>query len=261
VAAGANANTIITGDNVTYLHYRRPPRVGLLALALALMLGGTVAVRYWPDSAAEGSPLAVSVEHTPSAEHCDGWVFPGKMPSQLPLPAGEPTAEWAHRLGGIDNTTPLRLVIQGTYDHGVVLHDIRVIEQRRTKLAPGTTVALGWGCGGGLPVRQYQVELGSDRSKVELIEPQDDDSVKIVDKPFGYKVSAVDPEIFAIRAHTPYKQWKECDCLITWKLALDWSYKGKRGTLVIDDKGAPFRTGAVDSDQFPFVTKNGNSWK
>ncbi len=264
VAVGASAHAIITGDNVTYLH-RRSSGLGIvLATVSALVLGGVVVAWYWPDAPADGAPLAATVEYAPSKDHCDGWTFPGKAPAQLAVPPGEPTADWAHRLGGIDESvTRLRVVIQGTNDHDVVLRNMRVIEQRKTRLPAGTAVALKWGCGGGLPTREYQAMLGRETTDLELLTTRDDGSVNVVERPFGYKVSATDPEIFAIAANAPFAPGsKQCNCLIAWKLALDWSYKGKQGTLVIDDQGAPFRTGETEpSNQYPLVVKDGNAWK
>jgi hypothetical protein len=179
-----------------------------------------------------GAPLAATVEYTPSREHCDGWIFPGKVPSQIPVPPGEPTADWAHGLGGIDNgDTRLRVVVQGRNDHDVVLRNLRAIEQRRIKLSAGTPVMLSWGCGGDIPIREYRTTLGGDNPDLELVAPQRDGSVKVVKRPFGYKVSGTDPEIFAIEVSTPYPSGPDgYACLISWRLVLDWSHKGKQGT-------------------------------
>lgn len=154
------------------------------------------------------------------------------------------------------------MIIQGITSHDVVLRNMRVIEQHETKLPSGTSVSLRRGCGGDLPQRNYRVTLGIENPPFELVTNHDDGSVEIAKKPFGYKVSATDPEIFAIAAHTPYGESSECSCLITWKLALDWTYKGKQGTLIIDDQGGPFRTGVSDrSDQYPHLIKGDGVWK
>jgi hypothetical protein len=51
---------------------------------------------------------------------------------------------------------------------------------------------------------------------------------------FPFKVTSDDPEYFHITART------ERDFVI-WKLAVDWIYKGRNGTLVVGHKGRPFK--------------------
>ncbi|OEJ93773.1 hypothetical protein [Streptomyces thermolilacinus] len=266
VAAGGNARTVITGDNVTHVHLG----LGAAVIVAALALGGVAAAWYWPGPAENGSPaggrppLAVTTRFAPNPEHCDGWIFPGRLPGAVPVPAGAPTAEWAHAQGGVDGgRTALRLVVQGTGDHDVVLLGLRAVEQRETRLAPGTTVALRLGCGGDLEERHYQVRLGEPHEDVTLVVPEEDGSARRVEKPFGYTVSATDAEVFSIEALAPDEPDRvACDCVVTWKLALDWAYKGEQGTLIVDDRGAPFRTGDLSPGHpYPHVVKAGLSWR
>ncbi|MEU3823287.1 MULTISPECIES: hypothetical protein [unclassified Streptomyces] len=266
VAAGGNARTVITGDNVTHVNLG----LGAAGIVAALVFGGVAAAWYWPGPAEGGSaaagrpPLAVAAGFAPDPDHCDGWIFPGRLPGAVPVPAGTPTAEWAHANGGVDRArTALRLVVQGTGDHDVVLLGLRAVEQREEPLSPGTAVGLRLGCGGGLEERHYQARLGEPDQDVTLVVPEPDGSARRVDKPFGYAVSATDPEVFSIEALAPDEPDRvACDCVVTWKLALDWAYKGEQGTLIVDDRGAPFRTGDISPGHpYPDVVKAGRSWR
>jgi hypothetical protein len=265
VATGGNVNgPVIAGNhNVTHLH---PPPTALtvVAVLLALVVLGGLMVWYSGDDDSDMPPLAATVEYTPSEDDCDGWTFPGKKPEDIPVPPGEPTAEWAHQHGGIDDSiTRLRLVVQGMNSHDVVLRNMRIVERRKEPIPPaGTDVALALGCGGGLPERNYRVMLGSDSPDFELV-TRKDDRLSVIQRPFGYKVSATDPEIFAIEANAAVDDdFTQCDCLITWKLGLDWTHKGKQGTLVVDDKGAPFRTKSTElNPPYPSVVKKDGAWK
>jgi hypothetical protein len=51
---------------------------------------------------------------------------------------------------------------------------------------------------------------------------------------FPYAVSPHDPESFEVMAYTDRSD-------IQWRLALDWVYAGKAGTVIIDHDGRPFR--------------------
>ncbi|OEJ61087.1 hypothetical protein BGM19_26810 [Streptomyces agglomeratus] len=264
-ATGGHVNgAVVTGDrNVTHLHPPSTAPTALVVLLAVVVIGGLI-VWYSGDDDSGMPPLAATVEYTPSEEACDGWTFPGKKPEDIPVPPGEPTAEWAHQLGGIDDSiTRLKMVVQGMNSHDVVLRSMRVVEQRKAPLPPaGTDVALSLGCGGDLSERNYRVMLGSDRPDFELV-TRKDDRLSVIQKPFGYKVSATDPEIFAIEANAAVDDdFTQCHCLITWKLALDWTYKGKQGTLVVDDRGAPFRTKSTQlNSPYPNVVKKDGSWR
>ncbi|MER6173729.1 hypothetical protein [Streptosporangium sp. NPDC001681] len=51
----------------------------------------------------------------------------------------------------------------------------------------------------------------------------------------GGSVSDSDTEIFHIFGAT-----RDCDC--RWRILVDWSSQGRKGTATIDDNGRPFRT-------------------
>lgn len=264
MATGGNVNgAVVAGNNnVTHLH---PPPTALTVVAVLVSLaviGGLIAW-YAGGEDPDMPPLAATVEFTPSKDNCEGWTFPGKRPEDIPVPPGEPTAVWAHQLGGIDNSiTRLRLVIQGMNSHDVVLRNMRIVELRRAPLPIGTDVSLRTGCGGDLHARNYRVMLDSAAPDFELVTRADGDRVRVVKKPFGYKVSATDPEIFDIEANAAGENYRQCDCLIAWKLALDWTHKGEQGTLIVDDKGAPFRTKSTHlHSPYPTVVKQGGAWR
>ncbi|GCD96028.1 hypothetical protein [Embleya hyalina] len=202
---------------------------------------------------ADTPPLTASVDYAPDPNKCHGWSFPGKSPRDIPVPPGEPTAEWAHGLGGIDHgTTPIVVTVEGRRDYNVTLRAIRVIERQESKLAPGTNVVLRLGCGSGLPISPRMVIDFADANPRVRQEGGEE---------FSYKVAGNDTQRFGIEAQSPVINWRACDCVIAWKLALDWTYQGKQGTLIIDDQGAPFRTGGNNSTEYPSLIKSGAVWE
>ncbi|MEU0932501.1 hypothetical protein [Embleya sp. NPDC005971] len=297
VAAGNNVKTVVTGNH-NVMHVYSPVLVAMAALGAMGLVGvvvfmavrendtgsgnrtqGAGPVASGPEkprpatippsnggpgmqpsttsppsaSVADTPPLTASVDYAPDPNKCHGWLFPGKSPRDIPVPPGEPTAEWAHGLGGIDrDTTPIVVTVEGKHDYNVTLRAMRVVERQESKLAPGTNVTLRLGCGSGLPIGPRMViDLAAENPRVE----QEDGGE------FSYKVAGNDTQRFGIDAQSPVKEWRTCDCVITWKLALDWTYQGKQGTLIIDDQGAPFRTGSNNSTEYPTLTKSGAIWE
>ncbi|WP_406419049.1 helix-turn-helix domain-containing protein [Streptomyces sp. NBC_01614] len=118
------------------------------------------------------------------------------------------------------------LTVQGTGKETVVIDglDVRVV-RKDTPLAWNDYV-MGVGCGGGVPTRPFTVALDAARPVVVAGAGQRD---------FSFKVSESDPEVFKITADASAYD-------VTWYLELTWSSGGRKGTLVVDDNGRPFRT-------------------
>ena len=55
---------------------------------------------------------------------------------------------------------------------------------------------------------------------------------------FPYEVSATEPEVFLIAAHT-----ERYDC--TWVAELFWTTGDEKGSTIIDSDGKPFRTTSI----------------
>lgn len=195
-------------------------------------------------------PVAYTVAFTPSVSECDGWVFPNRIYTDIPVPDdGKVTADWAHKNGGIDHeVTRLKVTLQGKISSDVVLSNPRIVSRIETESVHGTNVNLGEGCGGVVAARGLQVLLGAPSPKFRYVISRSDGTRQVKDGPFDYKVASDDPEVFDIIADDATSddpEGESCNCLLSWKIAIDWSHEGKTGVLVIDDHGKPFHTNST----------------
>jgi hypothetical protein len=173
-----------------------------------------------------------------------------RSPSSAVGPPPDPTSSgsafdpaaryaWAHRMGGVDaGETILTLTVSGTTGAATVLQQLRLNETCGPALAgtvieypPGKpAVAAVFGTAvlvqASLPVRQIEFELGRHP---HVVEP--------TGVPFPFTVTQSDVEQFVLVARVA-----DADC--KWRLLLDWSSGATNGTVVISDRGKPFRTTA-----------------
>jgi hypothetical protein len=120
----------------------------------------------------------------------------------------------------------VKLTVQGTGEETVVIDGLQVrVVGKDTPLAWNDYV-MGVGCGGSVPTRPFTVALDAARPVVVAGAGQRD---------FPFKVSESDPEVFEITADASAYD-------VTWYLELTWSSGARKGTVVIDDAGKPFRT-------------------
>ncbi|MEW2805785.1 helix-turn-helix domain-containing protein [Streptomyces massasporeus] len=160
---------------------------------------------------------------------------PGQVP---PPPAPQDAGVWAASQNAVHGgETLVQLTVQGRTDTAVVLEALRVRVVGRTAPAQGTSYAMDRGCGGSITPRSFDVNLDKDRPIARAVAGSDTGTpIPAVRMP--YRVSARDPEVLLINART-----QGCDC--RWYLELDWSSKGRTGTVRIDDDGRPFRTSGI----------------
>ncbi|MGW0821954.1 hypothetical protein [Streptomyces sp. NPDC002845] len=221
------------------------------------------------EAEAPSVPLTATVTHyipSTGAANCFGWVFPGKSMEQIPVPGDGLSAAWAHELGGTDSVqSNIKVSIQGLTDTDVALNNIRVVDLRKEPALRGPQVWLGAGCGSFVPGRNFRVLLANPNPAVESVTIHDDGTSTVANQSFNFKVTENDLEVFEIEAlpHSSQENsspLESCGCLVTWKLALDWSHKGETGTLIIDDHGKPFQTndGAADD---PIYIKQEDAWQ
>ena len=69
-----------------------------------------------------------------------------------------------------------------------------------------------------------------------------------------YVVGMLDPEVLLVTARTA-----NCDC--RWYLELDWSSRGRTGTVRVDDHGRPFRTSGVEGLPHYEYDTSARGWK
>jgi hypothetical protein len=185
----------------------------------------TVTLAYDKNDVANGAP------------DCVNWLFRRPL-SAIPAPPGHILNEtWAHRYGGVDlGTTDFKLVVQGVTTTAVQLIGFRVIDIERGPAIHGTDIISDSGCGPS-PEAGFLIALGEEPAVITPLAGLDGKAAKKI--PFPFVVSSTDIQQFQIAA---LPQANPCDCDISWRLALDWSYQGKIGTTVIDDNGRPFQT-------------------
>ncbi len=200
-------------------------------------------------SSPKSQPLAIALSYdrnnVDNGPPCMGtsWMFRQPI-SDLPVPADDDVNEtWAHRYGGLDEeTTDFKLIVQGLTPTAVDLLGFRIVDVKREPIVKGTDVASGGGCGA-LEEAGFLVGLGHQPPTIAPATLPGRPAKAI---PFPFGVSSTDIQQFQIEAgfstHSNDGILANCNCLIEWRLALDWSYEGKMGSSIIDDNGKPFRT-------------------
>lgn len=99
-------------------------------------------------------------------------------------------------------------------------------------------------------VGSFAVDLDMDRPIARPIASDDDGTgSRTLSMPF--RVSVKDPQVLMVDALT-----ESCDC--RWYLELDWSSRGRTGTVRIDDQGVPFRTSGIKG--LPHYWYRANGW-
>ncbi|WP_345586739.1 helix-turn-helix transcriptional regulator [Streptomyces prasinosporus] len=192
------------------------------------------------DSAPAGPPLTWTADSQAWAHGCGHDYVIAKPPRQVPPPpAPQDAGTWAATQSAVHGgETIVALSVQGTSDTAVVLTALRVRVAGRGEPAPGNAYAMDQGCGGALTPRYFDVDLDMDRPVARAVAGNDAGTpVPAVRLP--YRVSATDPEVLLVTARTG-----TCDC--RWYLELDWSSRGRTGTVRVDDHGRPFRTSGIE---------------
>nr|WP_244299311.1 hypothetical protein [Streptomyces viridochromogenes] len=188
---------------------------------------------------APATPLTWSANSQAWKFGCGHDYVIGKPPEQVPPPpAPQDAGTWAATQDAVHGgETIVELSVQGRTDTAVVLEALRVRVVGRTAPVRGNAYAMDNGCGGSLTPRYFDVNLDKDRPIAHAV-PGSDEGTPIPAVQMPYRVSARDPEVLLVTART-----EGCDC--RWYLELDWSSRGRRGTVRIDDAGRPFRTSGI----------------
>lgn len=185
---------------------------------------------------AAGPPLTWSADSQAWAYGCGHDYVIAKPPDRVPPPpAPQDAGTWAATQEAVHGgETLVELSVQGTSETAVVLTALRVRVAGRSGPVPGNAYAMDQGCGGALTPRYFDVDLDKDRPIARAVAGNDAGTpIPAVRMP--YRVSVSDPEVLLVTARTA-----GCDC--RWYLELDWSSRGRTGTVRIDDHGRPFRT-------------------
>lgn len=212
--------------------------------------GSSAAGGHGPGTQNSGTRQATPVKVTLSydqnhvnngAPSCVNWVVPRPISAIQAPQAPELDETYAHQFGGIDEgETDFKLDVQGTTPNAVELIDFRVVDIKRTPVSSGTDILSSDGCGPSQEAGFY-ISLGSDPPAITPVSGLDNGAAKKI--PFPFVVSSTDIQQFQVAAVDSLKsRAAACNCLVRWRLALDWSYEGRTGTTVIDDNGQPFQT-------------------
>ncbi|MEU2562888.1 helix-turn-helix transcriptional regulator [Streptomyces longispororuber] len=186
-----------------------------------------------PGSASGRAPVTVSAQSQYWDSPCGYPYLINRPPDRLPTPPGEQDAEsWVSAFGAVAaGEQGVKFTVQGTGEDTVVLNSLSVRVVGRAAPPDWNSYDMGFigaGCGGGVAKHVFDVRL--DNGQPALV-PQGGDS-------FPFTVSESDVEAFYVFARAKTKD-------VRWYLELEWSSGDRHGTVVIDDKGEPFRTSAA----------------
>lgn len=148
------------------------------------------------------------------------------------------------------DSATVEVSIQGESRRTITLTGIRFDVTKRTEERPAGAVFRGWGCGGGAVARRIDVNLDTNppsiiRSNASL------DRLRLRPIRFPWTVSLTDPLLLYVNATTT-------ECFCEWRGEIPWVSGSKRGTLVIDNEGEPFRL--TDSSGLPTYAAVDDEW-
>jgi hypothetical protein len=203
-------------------------------------------------SPGETDPLTTNL-HLGLRYSCEGFILKNSLLKSIPK-GDEFTAEWVYKNGGATLPKTHVLTIEGKSESAVILEALRVVEFKKEPAPANVSVVLPCGpAGGGQNVRYFDVLLDK-RPRViprPAIDPDEDGKIQPAVK-FPYKVSRSDPESFELWVTGP-------PCVCSWKLALDWTSGGRRGTTLIKREfGSSIRTNTsyINRTGMPFYSRN-----
>ncbi|MFD4988064.1 hypothetical protein [Streptomyces sp. NPDC058374] len=145
----------------------------------------------------------------------------------LPPPVEQDAPTWVASMGAVPaDEQVVEVTLQGKGNETVVLQALHVRVVRTGPPLPWTDYGTGVGCG--VSLRAFAVDLDQGRPAARAADGQ---------RPFPYKISERDPEVFRVTAHTGARD-------VSWYLEVEWSSGERKGMLRVDDQGRPFHTSA-----------------
>ncbi|MEV4947571.1 helix-turn-helix domain-containing protein [Streptomyces sp. NPDC053755] len=207
-----------------------------------------------PGGKASGTPLRAGVSSYNWAGPCGQYYLLDRRPDQVPPPpAPQESRRWAAPFDGVDaGHVYLELTATGRTDAAVVVTGIHVRVVERGEPLDRAVYAMGEGCGGGVTPQTFDIDLDAARPSAKPIAGQDGDST-VPAKDFPFKVSTSDPQVFNLDVHTEGH-------VVAWYLELEWSDGERRGTIVVDDGGKPFRVSAMEGRKLYNYQYDRNEW-
>ncbi|WP_436737431.1 helix-turn-helix domain-containing protein [Streptomyces sp. BBFR102] len=192
-----------------------------------------------PTSSADGKPAAPAPTGAPFnasirahawQDQCSQRYLVDREPDVMgPPPVEQDAPGWVAATGAVSaDKQVVEVTLQGKGSETVVLQALHVRVVRTGEPLPWTDYGTGVGCGGGVSLRAFDVDLDQGRPAARAADGQ---------RPFPYKISESDPEMFRVTAHTGGRD-------VSWYLEVEWSSGERRGVFRVDDQGRPFRTSA-----------------
>ncbi|MFV2119142.1 hypothetical protein ACE14D_12120 [Streptomyces sp. Act-28] len=203
---------------------------------------------------AGGVPLTVDVRPYVWRDPCSQVYVVDRPPARVPPPPSEQGARgWVTALGGVPGGDVLmELSVQAAGDETVVLHALHVRVVEKGAPLPWNAYTMGVGCGGEIRPMSFDVNLDAARPRAVPVAGQQGDT-EIPASDFPYRVSANDPQVLQVTAHTAGHS-------VRWYLELEWSSGGRQGTLLVDDRGRPFATSATTGRPAFDYLPGGSEW-
>lgn len=192
-----------------------------------------------PGSPADGKPAApaptgvpfhASVRAHAWENQCSQRYLVDREPDAVrPPPVEQDAPAWVAAMGAVSaDEQVVEVTLQGKGSETVVLQALHVRVVRTGEPLAWTDYGTGVGCGGGVALRAFDVDLDQGSPAARAADGQ---------RPFPYKISESDPEMFRVTAHTGGRD-------VSWYLEVEWSSGERQGVFRVDDRGRPFRTSA-----------------
>ncbi|MFF4748270.1 helix-turn-helix domain-containing protein [Streptomyces sp. NPDC002514] len=199
------------------------------------------------DGTNSGPLLTVNTKPFTWEDPCSQHYLIDRAPTEIgPPPVEQDAPAWVAAYKAVSAGEQLLTVtVQGTGADTVVLDGLQVRVVGRDAPLAWNDYAVGVGCGGNVPTRPFTVALDAARPVVVAGSGQ---------RNFPFKVSESDPEVFRITAQASAYD-------VTWYLELSWSSGNRKGTLVIDDHGKPFRTSGNNGRPAYDFPLGGEKWE
>ncbi|GAB7184210.1 helix-turn-helix transcriptional regulator [Kitasatospora sp. Ki12] len=193
------------------------------------------------------APVTVSVHPSGWGSQCDQYLV-DRPPSEVPWPPAVPdVAGWVSQVGAVPgHYQSVKLTVQGTGREPVLLTGINVRVTRVAAPLAWNVYAVGEGCGGGIGLHAYDVDLDA----AHPVPVVSDGSTGL-----PLRVSESDPVVIAVDAETTSHD-------VSWYLELEWTTGTRKGTVTADPgHGTPFRTSAVKGRPLYVYPNGGTAWE
>ncbi|MEU7375105.1 helix-turn-helix domain-containing protein [Streptomyces albidoflavus] len=177
-----------------------------------------------------GVPFHASVRAHAWENQCSQRYLVDREPDAVrPPPVEQDAPAWVAAMGAVSaDEQVVEVTLQGKGSETVVLQALHVRVVRSGEPLAWTDYGTGVGCGGGVALRAFDVDLDQGSPAARAADGQ---------RPFPYKISESDPEMFRVTAHTGGRD-------VSWYLEVEWSSGERQGVFRVDDRGRPFRTSA-----------------